>query len=304
MSEIAVSARPTAERTSRWVYAAMALHTCMAAGTYLLGKAATMAFPTAVVVTLRAAGAAVVLAALYPLLSDRVRVAPADWLRIALLGLVGVPLNQAPFLAGLKETPPATPALLYAATPAVVLLMGLALGREKLTATKAVGVGLAFSGVVVVLLGRGLTALGGEIHGELLLLVAVVAWALYTVAAKPLLNRYPPTQLTALALILGAVWMLPFGLMDTFRFDYAAVPTLGWIGLVYLALITSVVMYFLWNASLRRLAPSRVAVFSNSQPVLTALLSALLYGERLTPEFFIGTALVIGGVYLTNRPSV
>jgi drug/metabolite transporter (DMT)-like permease len=75
---------------------------------------------------------------------------------------------------------------------------------------------------------------------------------------------------------------------------------MAWIGLVYLGLITSVVSYLLWFHALSMKEPSRVAIATNGQPVATAILAWIFYGQAITPAFAVGAALVLGGVLLTQ----
>jgi drug/metabolite transporter (DMT)-like permease len=75
---------------------------------------------------------------------------------------------------------------------------------------------------------------------------------------------------------------------------------MAWTGLVYLGLITSVVSYLLWFHALSMKEPSRVAIATNGQPVATAILAWIFYGQAITPAFAVGAALVLGGVLLTQ----
>jgi drug/metabolite transporter (DMT)-like permease len=65
--------------------------------------------------------------------------------------------------------------------------------------------------------------------------------------------------------------------------------------------MTNVVAWLLYSWALSRAEASRVAVWSNLQPVLTALLAWAMYGERLTAQFAAGGAMVLLGVLLTER---
>ena len=130
---------------------------------------------------------------------------------------------------------------------------------------------------------------------------AVLAWSLYTILGKRLLARYQPLQVTGYSLMLGSILFLPIGLHSALSQNYRAV---GWAGIssvLYLALLTSVLGYLTWNWALARVEASKVAVVSNLQPVFAALLAWLLLGERVTPGFVFGAAVVALGVFLTER---
>jgi drug/metabolite transporter (DMT)-like permease len=71
-----------------------------------------------------------------------------------------------------------------------------------------------------------------------------------------------------------------------------------WWCLAYIALLTSVVSYLLWGYALARVEASRVAVFTNLQPVVTALIAWAAFGDPLTLHFLVATLCVLAGVAL------
>jgi drug/metabolite transporter (DMT)-like permease len=138
------------------------------------------------------------------------------------------------------------------------------------------------------------------LRGNLWVLGAVLAWALYTAFARDLVARLGTVRTTAGALGSGAVMFLPFGAWRASQFDFASVPAPAWIGVAYLAVVASTLSYLAWYYAIRRLTPSRVAIFNNVQPVGAAFLAWGL-GARPSPAIFAGSALVIGGVILAQR---
>jgi drug/metabolite transporter (DMT)-like permease len=81
----------------------------------------------------------------------------------------------------------------------------------------------------------------------------------------------------------------------------ARAPWATWARLGYLGVITSVISYLLWYFALSRLEASRVAVFSNLQPVFTAVAALVLLQEPIHWELVVGGALVLAGVRLPLR---
>ena len=74
----------------------------------------------------------------------------------------------------------------------------------------------------------------------------------------------------------------------------------AWLGLAYLILVTSVIAYLIWYWALAHLPAARVAIFSNLQPLATAVLAHLFLGEHVTPQFVGGSLVVISGVILAQ----
>ncbi len=281
----------------------MGLHTFISAGTFLLGKAAADALPTLALGLFRflIAGAGFLLLARIRKL-ELWSVAKTEWRAYLWAGFLGVALNQIAFLGGLALTLPSHAALLYALTPTFVLLLAWARGQEKPGPRKLGGLALAFSGVLVVLSGRaGAGALPPRwILGDLMVLVAVVAWAAYTVVSRPLVQKHGAQRATTLSILFGLAIFAPLGLFGLPGLVVATVPPMAWVGLVYLGLMTSVVSYLLWFHALSMKEPSRVAIATNGQPVATALLAWVFYSQPITPAFAVGAVLVLGGVLLTQ----
>jgi drug/metabolite transporter (DMT)-like permease len=284
------------------IVTALLVQTVISGGTYLVAKRALAEVPVSTLVLWRFLLCGVVFAALVvvlpgPALPPR-RAVPAA----LLLGFLTGPLNQGLFFAGLARSTAAHAALLYALTPIGVYLYSVLRGREQASARAGLGLLLAFGGALVLLLAHGLRALSGVFTGDLLILGAVTAWVLYTAEGKAFIGEHGALRATAWSMIAGALWLLPLApwiLRPDFVLGASAVVKGA---ILYLALLTSVVSYLLWYWALGRTDASKVAVFSNLQPVATALAAWLVLGERLGWEVGVGGLLVLAGVRLTSAP--
>jgi drug/metabolite transporter (DMT)-like permease len=288
--------------SSRALYPALTLHLLISSATFLVAKFVLGAMPVFCVALLRFALAAAALAGIWWARGGRFgEVHRADWRGLLWLGVLAVPLNQGLFLTGVQRSSPAHAALFYSTTPMFVLLLSALRGEERVTLKKVAGIVIALAGVVLVLLDRGLRLDRSYFYGDLLLLGAVLAWALYSVGVRPLMRRNSAVTVTALSLMLGTALTLPAAPWVFRGFDPGAYSAAIWAGLVFLALVTSVLSYFLWLWCLSHSEATRVAVFTNFQPVVTTLFAFLLFHERFQPHFFLGGGLVFAGVWLTQR---
>ncbi len=282
------------------VVAALLLQTVISGGTYLVAKRALGELPVTTLVLWRFLLSGAVFAALVVLLPG-----PALPPRRALpavlgLGLLAGPLNQGLFFAGLAQSTASHAALLYALTPIGVYLYSVLRGRESPSARSGLGLLLALSGALVLLLAHGLRALSGVFLGDLLILGAVTAWVLYTAEGKAFIGEHGALRATAWSMIAGALWLLPAApwvLQPAFVLGAGPVVKGS---ILYLALLTSVLSYLLWYWALGRTDASKVAVFSNLQPVATALAAWLVLGERIGWEVAVGGVLVLAGVRLSG----
>ncbi|MCH7871554.1 MAG: DMT family transporter, partial [Planctomycetes bacterium] len=189
---------------------ALLIQTVIAAGTFIVANDVTQELGPLQVGWLRILLSFVFVLPFYLMTLRRRRIPDrADMGRLALLGLTGITANQMLFLFGIQLSPPLNGALFYAFTPVMVLVIAVMLLGERLTVFKTVGVGAAVVGVLLVLYANGLDLSAGPGRGDVLLLLAVSAWAGYTVMGKPLLEKYDALTVTVWAFGFGALSMLP-----------------------------------------------------------------------------------------------
>jgi drug/metabolite transporter (DMT)-like permease len=287
----------------------MLLHSVISAGTYLAAKQALGELSPFAVALFRfgLAGLFYATVLLVRRRGDSPAIPRRDLWAMAGLGLVAVPLNQGFFLAGLSRSTSGHAALMYALTPIFVFLLARWRLGEPTTRLKVAGILTAFAGVVLVLVGRGVIAPGADawsgLLGDLMLLVAVIAWAAFAVGGKVYAERYGVLTMTSVAICFGTLAYLPLGLWMTDFGSYAHLSATAWWSLAYLVAFTSIAAYLIYYWAMQRSDASRVAVWSNTQPVFTALLAWSLHGEPITGAFVAGGAMVVAGVVLTDyRP--
>jgi drug/metabolite transporter (DMT)-like permease len=125
-------------------------------------------------------------------------------------------------------------------------------------------------------------------------------WAVYTLGAQPLIDRFGPIQTTAWTLWAGAVGLTIAGIPALLRQDWAAVGWGAWGGVLFSSLFSIGLAYLLWYRGVQQLGGARTAVFSNLTPVVALLTGAVWLDEQLTWTALAGAAMVISGVLLVR----
>src|SRR6266540_7077682 len=186
----------------------------------------------------------------------------SDWFRLLWLGLVGHCLYQFLFIGGLAKTSVANGALLVSASPVVITLFSTIGGKERIGALHWAGTLLSLLGIYIVV-GRGAHLSGASLRGDVMLMGAVVCWALYTIGARPLMERHSPVGVTALSMLCGTMLYVPLTASRLSREPWGAVSTLTWVKLVYSSLFAICVAYTIWYAAVRAIGSARTSVYSN-----------------------------------------
>lgn len=220
------------------------------------------------------------------------------------LGVVGVALFNIFQNIGIGLTSSGIASLLVASNPVFILILSASFLGEKITKSKVAGIVLGFVGIIIVtFLGKNMALLlrSGSFWGNILALLSAVCWAVYSVMNKSALKRYSPLILTALAYVFGS--LILFFFCFTFE-DVSLIFQLSlssWLILLYLGILASGVTFYLWNYALSIMEASRVSVFIFLIPVLAILLGKVILNETITSFTFLGTALVLSGIYLMGR---
>ena len=282
------------------VYFVLFFQSLIASGTHIVAKLVVTEIEPVTLTMLRSIMAMIGLIIIAVVRKTSFAFEKKDYKRLLFLSILAIPINQFLFLSAMKLTTPANAALLYATTPALVLLLSLISGNERISWKKGSGVVIAFCGVLLLIFQHGIDLHSDYTIGNLLLVVAVIAWALYTVGGRSLILKYGAFPTSAATMIVGTILFLPIGLVRTLQFDFTTIDLRHWGGLFYLSIGTSIFAYFLWYYALGRVQASKVAIFTNLQPILTTVLAVVLLGQALTVPFIIGGVIALSGVVLTQ----
>jgi drug/metabolite transporter (DMT)-like permease len=249
---------------------------------------------------LRVAVAAVVLAAI-ALASGKSW--PTRRTIVALLGLgvLGNGIYQFFFVEGISRTSASDTALVVAASPAFIALIGRVRGVERVKPRGVLGIFLSIAGIGLVVFGSARGASGrSSLFGDLLVLCGAMSWAVYTVLLKPHTERVPASQLSALTMVGGAVPLLMVAGPAMASAKWSSVPFAGWAAVFYSGVFALVIAYFFWYRGVRVIGPTRTAMYTNLQPVIAVLVAWLVLGESPTLWQGVGAACIMGGLLLTR----
>ncbi len=270
---------------------------------YVAGKIALRTMDPVTLACFRLVLAALVMLPIYFAQPRRKRtpLKAADIWPFTYLGFLGVILNQGLFTVGLNYTTSDHSAVIIAIGPVIVLLLARALGLEILTAGKILGMAISFVGVFLLETEGGSPANSPFLLGDTITFFGVVGFAIYAVLGKRIASKYDAVAMNTFNLVASAVLLLPLTIRQAMHLNWRAVSLAGWLGMIYMALGSSIAAYTIFYWLLRYMSASRVAVLSYFQPVVVIVLSVLFLSEHPTRNLLIGTALVLIGVYLAER---
>lgn len=223
-----------------------------------------------------------------------------DLWTFAVLGFWGVVVNRGLFIVGLDYTTAGHSALIVATGPVLVLLLARAHKLEKITRAKIISMAICFIGVAVLVGGEELHRHAGTWIGDMIALGGTSGFALYTVLAKKVARQYDTISMNTFCNLAGAIFLFPMSVREGMRLNWAAVGIVGWLGLAYTVLVSSIAAYLVFFWALSHLPASRLAVLTYIETPLAALLAVMVLGENPSSALLIGGGLILLGVYLAE----
>ena len=232
------------------------------------------------------------------------RLIRAESWRLALLGLTGAVLYNAFLAWGETHIAAGTAGLIIALNPAFTYTLSMLTLGEAFIWRRAFGMGIAFAGLVVIILwGTGDTVGMDDVRFALITMMAPLCWAVYTVLGKSVVERHPPFLVTGVSLSFAGLLSLTF-VRPSLLIRLSTVPTSFWLAVLYLAVPCTVFAFAVWFGALERMPAGRAVGFVYLSPMFAVIFSRLWLDEPVTAGLVVGGVILMGGVWLVNRRSV
>jgi len=223
-----------------------------------------------------------------------------DWLGVAALGAMFYGVFFVVYAEALVYTTAARGSLAVSTLPVLTMVVAAALGRERLSARKTLGVAVAMGGVALALAAGLAEAPPGAWRGDLIMTAGMLSMALYNVFSRGFMARSSPLGYAAAGMGFGS------GMNTLLAWDgggFEAVRGLGtaeWAAALYLGAFAGALGFYLWVYALERASPTRVANTITVSPIAAALLAAILIGEPIGPSLIAGIAAVAAGIWIAS----
>ena len=201
---------------------------------------------------------------------------------------------------GLSLVSPTIAAVMIATIPLFLPYMAWYVFGERITKFKTFGTVFSFVGVLLVMVNYNME-LNANIWGILLLLLAVASAIGYTAVLNKLSHNYNVVTIVSWQSTLGLIGFAP--LFALIGMPHTPATGWQWAGIkpyLPLANIGCNLGFLPYTHSIKILGMTRSGVFTNGIPVLTSLFSFLLLGEQLLTINYIGIAIVVGGLFLSQ----
>ena len=224
------------------------------------------------------------------------------WKPVVLLGLLGIGTYNTFAYIALQYTPATNVVLLNSVIPVATISLAALFLKQRLRRVQWAGVLLSLSGVAAIVSRGDFTALAGmRLNvGDLWMLGAIFAWAVYTLGLQWRPEGVHPMLLLAAFVVVGLLALAPAYAWEIAQGRLILVTSGALGGIAYTGVFPGFIGYIFYNRAVGEVGASKASLFIHLMPVFGTLLAAVFLAEIPQPYHYAGIALIISGIYLTT----
>jgi drug/metabolite transporter (DMT)-like permease len=214
-------------------------------------------------------------------------------LALVLMGGLGYVVQSLAYFTALTMISAGLVALLLYLYPAIVTVLSAILFKERLTPVKIGALLLALVGTALTVQPGG----GGRMLGIILGIAAAIIYSIYILVGSRLMPRTGAIASSTTVMLAAAIVYL--GIVGVHGPTFPrTIP--GWIAILAIALVSTVLPIVTFFAGLSRIGPTRASTISTFEPVVTVILAALILGETINALQLLGGFLILAAAVICS----
>jgi len=228
------------------------------------------------------------------------------WKSMAALAFFGMAAFHTALYLAVNYTTATNFALLVAICPVLVPVLSWAIYREAVTARMVLAICVSLAGVVVIVTrGEPAQLLAMRVNtGDLIGLISVFTWSLYTVLVKRRPAGLDPRSLLAVTMMMAVAMLFPAYLWESLTLRTMPITRESLLTIAYVVVFASLLAFLAFNRGIEVLGPNRGGLFMHLVPVFAALLAFVFLGERPQVFHVLGIVAIVAGIVLANLEHV
>lgn len=267
-------------------------------------------FPPLVFLTYRFAISSIIAFTYFSFTKEKVSINPKTILPMLLYSLLAVTFGLGLLFFGFDKTSSLSGSLISAMAPLALVIASAEFLKERVTHAERLGIGLAFVGTIITVVGPLFMKDGalafGAFEGNMLIALSLVVDTIAAILVKVIMRqKVSPVLLTHVSFMIGFATIAPIAIASSSLAGIAGyiihAPLAAHLGVWYMAILSGSLAYTLRNRAVKSIEVSETAVFSYLYPLWAAPLAVWWLGEKITPPFVIGAAVIATGVVIAEH---
>lgn len=221
-----------------------------------------------------------------------------DLLLFILSSIFALTLSALMLNIGLSKTSAFNASVIWSMAPIVMFVLSAQVLKERMKLTTFFGILIALAGTIVII-GRPEATDANTLTGNLFIVVSVFCGAIGTIICKPLMKKVSDSQATFMSLFPGIVPVAIYALTQLPKWDMTTTSSRSITGLIW-STIAVIFANYLFYYGLRYKRAQETGIYQYIHPTVAIIAAWFILGERPSPGFVLGAALVFAGIYFAE----
>ena len=233
-----------------------------------------------------------------------------QWKQVGWIGFYSTFMYQVLFMNGMGYTAAGDASLMITFNPLFTAFLAVVFLDERMSWRLVGGLAIAFAGVAVLFLASPNTDIPtlDRWIGNAFIAGSALAWACSTIIMKRVMTDVPddateplsPLHLTVWSSVVGLFILTPWAGIETYNAGWSAPTANAWLGIVFLAVFSTVLSYVWFADGIRIIGAGPAAFYVYLVPPFGILGGVLLLGEQFGASLLVSFVLIVGGVVLAQ----
>ena len=223
-----------------------------------------------------------------------------------ILGISSITIFNSIVYYSLYYTQVISGVLMISTIPVWIIFIASILNIEKTNVFQIIGVGLSLIGVICIITKADLNLIKNLDFnkGDLSMIVAMFAWAVYSALLKK--KKYEISQLALLqvVIILGLIFLIPIYFIEM---NLGHIIVLGlpfYLTLSYVVIFPGLLAFFFWIKGISIIGANRAGVFLHLMPIFGAIMAMIIFDEKFMYYHLLGAIFILTGITLSNKKTI
>jgi len=220
-----------------------------------------------------------------------------------ILGISSITIFNSIVYYSLYYTQVISGVLMISTIPVWIIFIASILNIEKTNAFQIIGVGLSLIGVIFIITKADLNLIKNLDFnkGDLSMIVAMFAWAVYSALLKK--KKYEISQLALLqvVIILGLIFLIPIYFIEMNLGHLIVLELPFYLTLSYVVIFPGLLAFFFWIKGISIIGANRAGVFLHLMPIFGAIMAMIIFDEKFMYYHLLGAIFILAGITLSNK---
>ena len=220
-----------------------------------------------------------------------------------LLGFASITIFNSIVYYSLYHTQVISGVLMISTIPVWIIFISSLLNIEKTNIFQLSGVVLSLLGVVFIITKADLNLIRNLDFnkGDLTMVIAMFAWAVYSVFLKKDKFKISQIALLEMVIITGLIMLIPIFLIEMLLGNKIQFGKPFYLTLTYVVLFPGLASFFFWIKGISIIGANRAGIFLHLMPIFGAIMALVIFNEKFMYYHFLGAICIIAGITLSNR---